>query len=121
MKKKEKFLKKARKAIIKCSNDIFDNKVKLSQVIVNGNPITGFAAISDIAYTQLLIKAFNKEKLISEKPNGKHRPITFDYKTYLMVSTDKRKLIMPGDSLGQKLGLFSAFREEIDKEMSKNL
>ena len=111
--KKEKFLKKARKAILKCAVQIFDNKIKLSEVIVNNKPITGFSAIPDIAYVQLLIKAYNKEQLISEKPNGKYRYITFDYTSHLMISTGKHKLIMPADSLGQKLGLFNAFKEEI--------
>jgi len=108
-KKLNRFLKTARKAIIDCCEQLFDEKIKVSQVIVNGENLKGFSAISDIVYTRLLVKAYNKEKLVTEKANGKHRYITFDYEKNLMTANNK--LIIPGDSMATKLNLFNMFKD----------
>jgi hypothetical protein len=113
-----KFLSNARDSIIKHCNQVFNEEVSLSSLIVCDNPVKGFVLVQDIAYSQLLLNAFKKETLVSEKRNGNYRNILFDYDKYLMISADKHKLIIPGDSLKEQLQNFNAINinNQIDQD-----
>jgi hypothetical protein len=118
----EEWLEKARDSIIKYSDDIFNYTITLSELKVCGFPINGFVVIPDRAYTELLINAFNKKPLISEKRNGKYRYLLFDDEKYLIISKDKHKILFPGESISEKLRLFEESNKELTeiKEREKN-
>jgi hypothetical protein len=103
-----KFLSRARDNIIKYCDKVFSQEYLISSLTVCDQTVTGFVLISDIAYSQLLLNAFKKETLVTEKRNGNHRNILFDYDKHLMISADKHKLIVPGDSLKEKFQEFNA-------------